>query len=270
MPGAGLQPLVTEARAAGVVVRRLSKRFDDAPGGTLALAGVDLDVAPGEFVAVVGPSGAGKSTLLRIVADLTSPSAGEVRVDGGSPREARLAHTYGLVFQAPVLLEWRTVRGNVELPLEVAGVPPADRRRMATEMLRRVGLADALERYPRQLSGGMRHRVALARALVSRPRLLLMDEPFAGLDEPTRERMNLELLQLWHESGVTVLFVTHDIDEAVFLADRVVVLSPRPGRVVANLPVELPRPRDAALAAEPAYFRAVTEARQALRVGMGG
>ena len=249
-------------------LRGLVKAFDDTPGGTLALDRISFDVAAGAFVAIVGPSGSGKSTLLRLIGDLLPPSGGEIRVCGHDPSEARRRREFGMVFQSPVLYSWRKVLANVELPLQVQGVPRAERRAQAMASLTRVGLADVAERQPRQLSGGMQQRVAIARAMVVRPRILLMDEPFGSLDELTRERLNLELLELWRATGVTVLFVTHDIEEAVFLADRVIVFTPRPGRLAAEIAVDLPRPRDEQTRTDVAYFDRVNQVRRALRGAM--
>jgi len=239
--------------------------FTDHPAGTAALGGVSLTVRRGQFVSVLGPSGSGKSTLLRIIGDLIPPTSGRVRVCGRGPGSARRRREDGIVFQAPVLYNWRTVSGNVELPLELAGVPRQERELRAEETLALVGLCEFSGRYPRQLSGGMQQRVSIARALVLRPRLLLMDEPFGALDELTRERLNLELLRLWRETGVTVLFVTHNIEEAVFLSDRVVVLTSRPGRVAAKIPIGLPRPRGEETRADPRFFALANQARAALR-----
>jgi NitT/TauT family transport system ATP-binding protein len=234
-------------------------------GRVEALRAIDLTVAPGEFISLIGPSGCGKSTLLRIVGDLTSPSAGTVTVNGKTAHQARLDRDYGMVFQAPVLFDWRTVQGNVELPLEVNGTPKAERARRATEHLALVELADFAGHYPWQLSGGMQQRVAIARALALDPAILLMDEPFGALDEMTRERMNLELLKIWERTETTVLFVTHSIAEAVFLSTRVVVMSARPGRISAIIDVDLPRERTAETRETDAYFHLVTAVREALR-----
>jgi NitT/TauT family transport system ATP-binding protein len=252
-----------------LVLEGVEKDFTDVPGGTLALSGVDLRVAAGEFVAIVGPSGAGKSTLLRLIADLTPLTAGRIRVCGHRPAEARRRRDFGMVFQSPVLYAWRKVLANVELPLEIQGIPREERRRRALASLERVGLTDVAERYPRQLSGGMQQRVAIARAMVVQPRILLMDEPFGSLDELTRERLELELLELWQATGVTVLFVTHAIEEAVFLADRVLVLGPRPGRFAAEIPIALSRPRGEHSRTELTYFEAVNRVRGELRRAMG-
>lgn len=207
----------------------------------LALDGVSLSVDEGEFVAIVGPSGCGKSTLLRILGGLLNPTEGTVHLDGqplSSPRRQ-----VGYVFQNVNLMPWRTVIRNVTLPLEVAGVPRTVAEQRARELLTLVGLEGFEETYPRQLSGGMAQRVAIARALVSRPEVLLLDEPFGSLDALSREQMNLELLRIWQAQQVTAVMVTHDLQEAVFLADRVLVMSPRPGRIRSQVTVDLPRPR---------------------------
>jgi NitT/TauT family transport system ATP-binding protein len=201
-------------------------------GGVIALDDVRLEVADGEFVSLIGPSGCGKSTLLRIVADLDSPTSGSLTVFGKTTRQARIDQDYGIAFQQAGLLPWRTVSANVGLPLEVHGVARSDRQDRVAQLLEMVGLTDFARAYPDQLSGGMQQRVAIARALAESPRLLLMDEPFGALDEITRERMQTELVRICAETGAAVLFVTHSIPEAVFLSDRVVVMSPRPGRIV--------------------------------------
>ncbi len=250
-----------------ITIHQVSKTFPSPQGLVVALEAVSLRVAAGEFVAVIGPSGCGKSTLLRLIADLEQPDAGSLVVGGKTPREARLAHEYGIVFQAPVLYPWRTVRQNVALPLEITGQPRATRRSRADDLLRRVGLGDMANAYPQHLSGGMQQRVALARALAFAPRILLMDEPFAALDELTRERMQQELLAICADPNLapSVVFVTHSIAEAVFLADRVVVLSPRPGRVERVIEIDLPRPRTPATRNDPRYFALITAVRAGLR-----
>jgi len=230
---------------AAIDVARVSHAFAAEGGarGVEALAGIDLEVRDGEFVSLIGPSGCGKSTLLRIVADLIEPSEGTVRIGGVTPREARLARRIGMVFQDAALLEWRTVLGNVLLPLELMGERGGKARARAAAMLELVGLTGFEEAYPRHLSGGMRQRAAIARALVTRPRVIYMDEPFGALDQITRDRLNLELLEIVDRHRMTILFVTHSIREAVLLSDRVVVMSPRPGRIREIIEVPMARPR---------------------------
>jgi NitT/TauT family transport system ATP-binding protein len=229
-----------------------------------ALSDVDLAVADGEFVSLIGPSGCGKSTLLRLIADLIQPTAGSVTVTGMPAAEARRKLQYGIAFQQAGLFEWRTAQRNVELPLELRGLGRAERRARAAEMLDLVGLSDFAGHYPGQLSGGMQQRVAIARALAVSPPLLLMDEPFGALDEMTRERLQSELLGICAKTSTSTVFVTHSISEAVFLSDRVVVLSPRPGRITASIEVSLPS-RDDAARQSPLYFDAITDVRRALR-----
>ena len=247
-----------------IELRGVSKTFASRVGATEALQDVSLAVAPGEFVSIIGPSGCGKSTLLRLVGDLVEPSAGTVTVNGKPSRQARLARDYGIVFQTPVLYEWRTVHENVRLPLEIVG-RRAERDERPRALLRLVGLDGFRDHYPWQLSGGMQQRVAIARALVLNPSILLMDEPFGALDEMTRERLNLELLTVWSETSATVLFVTHSIGEAVFLSSRVVVMSPRPGRLERMVEVDLPRPRTDKTRALPRFFELITTVRESLR-----
>jgi NitT/TauT family transport system ATP-binding protein len=292
VPAAAQAPAAAEGPAGGtraaVAVNAVDKVFPVAGGGaTVALSGIDLTVAAGEFVSLIGPSGCGKSTLLRLIGDLLAPSRGEIRVFGQPARAARLAQRYGIAFQQAGLLEWRTVAGNVELPLQVHGVRKKERRDRAAELLALVGLADFADHYPGQLSGGMQQRVAIARALAERPALLLLDEPFGALDEMTRERMQAELSRIRHETATTVILVTHSIPEAVFLSDRVAVMSPRPGRITQIIDIELPgrgaapgesggavEGEPAGLAAEDireqaAFYAAVTAVREALRAGGG-
>ena len=245
----------------------VSMVFDAAGAGRSveALRDIDLAVQRGEFVSLIGPSGCGKSTLLRVVGDLVSPTAGTVTVNGKPARQARLDRDYGMVFQAPVLFDWRTVQRNVELPLEITGLGSQDRADKARAMLDLVELGDFATQRPWQLSGGMQQRVAIARALALDPAILLMDEPFGALDEMTRERMNLELHRIWERTGTTVIFVTHSIPEAVFLSSRVVVMSARPGRISAVVNVDLPRDRNVETREMERYFQLVTEVREALR-----
>ena len=247
----------------------VAKTFASRVGATEALRAVSLAVDAGEFLSVIGPSGCGKSSLLRIVGDLVEPSSGAVRVNGKSARQARLDRDYGIVFQAPVLYDWRTVLENVQLPLELAGRPRAEREERPRALLRLVGLDEFAGHYPWQLSGGMQQRVSIARALALNPSILLMDEPFGALDEMTRERLNQELLQVCAETAATVLFVTHSIAEAVFLSTRIVVMSPRPGSIDRVVTVDLPRPRGVETRAHPRFFELVTTVRQSLREDSG-
>ncbi len=262
---------MTEAGTAPVVhISGVDKVFGTRDkGSTVALSGIDLDIAPGEFVSLIGPSGCGKSTLLRVIGDLVQPSKGTVEVNGKPAPQARRDRDYGMVFQAPVLFDWRSVEDNVKLPLEILGKDKAWRTKRAQEMLELVELGDFTKHMPYQLSGGMQQRVAIARALSFEPRILLMDEPFGALDEMTRERMNDEVLRIWQQTGTTVVFVTHSIPEAVYLSSRVVVMSARPGRITKIVDIDLPRPRDDASRETPRYFELITEVREALRAGGG-
>ncbi|WP_312854903.1 ABC transporter ATP-binding protein [Agromyces agglutinans] len=255
-----------------VEIRGVDKTFDTRSGLVPALDGIDLTVAEGEFVSLIGPSGCGKSTLMRLIADLDEPTSGEVRVFGKTARQARRDQDYGIAFQQAGLLPWRTVAANVALPLELHGVASASRRDRVAELLEMVGLADFADRYPDQLSGGMQQRVAIARALAERPRLLLMDEPFGALDEMTREKMQAELVRICAETGAAVVFVTHSIPEAVFLSDRVVVMSPRPGRIqqVVSMQLGADASRTEALREERAFFEMVTVVREALHGAPAG
>jgi NitT/TauT family transport system ATP-binding protein len=254
----------SQEASSAVSIRGVSKTFRT---GTTALSGIDLEVVPGEFVSLIGPSGCGKSTLLRIVGDLVGPSSGQVLVNGKTVHRARLDHDYGIVFQDAVLYDWRTVAKNVSLPLEMLGWSRARRKERVEEMLDLVELRGFESNRPWELSGGMQQRVSIARALSFDPSLLLMDEPFGALDEMTRERLNLELLRIWEKAGSTVIFVTHSIPEAVFLSTRVVVMSARPGRIAAIVPVDLPRPRGVATREDAHFFELVTAVREALAAG---
>jgi len=248
-----------------VRVAGVSKTFGDDGARVTALEGIDLAIRSGEFVSLIGPSGCGKSTLLRLIGDLTSPTTGSIEVNGKPARQGRLDRDYGMVFQAPVLMDWRTIARNIELPLEIMGWKPADRANRSAELLKLVELEGFEGRHPWQLSGGMQQRVAIARALAFGPKLLLMDEPFGALDEMTRERMNLELMRIWGRTQTTVVFVTHSIPEAVFLSTRVVVMSARPGRVAKVVDIDLPQPRTVETRETERYFELVTEVREALR-----
>jgi NitT/TauT family transport system ATP-binding protein len=247
-----------------VAIEGVTKTFGR---GVTALQGIDLEIQPREFISLIGPSGCGKSTLLRIMGDLIQPTSGKVVVNGKSARQARADRDYGIVFQDPVLYDWRTVAKNIALPLELGGWDRRKRNERVREMLELVELTGFESHHPWQLSGGMQQRVSIARALSFEPALLLMDEPFGALDEMTRERLNLELLRIWEQSGSTIVFVTHSIAEAVFLSTRVVVMSPRPGRISALVDVDLPQPRTAVTREEPRFFELVTEVREALHLG---
>jgi NitT/TauT family transport system ATP-binding protein len=247
----------------------VDKSFGTAGAATVALADISLDIQRGEFVSLIGPSGCGKSTLLRLIGDLTEPTAGTIHVNGKPAPQARLDRDYGMVFQAPVLFDWRTVEENVRLPLELFGQDRGTQASRTAEMLELVDLTEFARYHPYELSGGMQQRVAIARALAFSPLLLLMDEPFGALDEMTRERMNSEVLNIWQRTGITVVFVTHSIPEAVFLSTRVVVMSARPGRITKLVEVDLPQPRGLATRESSRYFALITEVREALRAGEG-
>mgnify|MGYP000966038896 FL=1 len=247
---------------------RVTMQYETGASRVTALQDVSLTIARGEFVSLLGPSGCGKTTLLRIMADLIEPTGGELKVAGKTAREARLAQKYGIVFQNPVLYDWRRVKSNITLPLELKGVPRAERNRRAMELLELVGLAKFANHYPWQLSGGMQQRVAIARALAMEPEILLMDEPFSALDEFTRERLNEELLSIWSKVQNTVVFVTHSIPEAVFLSDRVFVLSPHPGRLSAVVDIPLPRPRTKEMRNSEEFFRLIARIRDSFEEGV--
>ena len=250
-----------------VAAENLSLVFPAADGPVTALDRIDLAIARHDFVSLIGPSGCGKTTLLRVVADLVKPTAGTITVDGGTPEQARLDRSYGYVFQAPALYPWRNVRRNVELPLEIMGLPAADRRDRAAKALATVGLDGFAGKFPWQLSGGMQQRVSIARALGFEPDLLLMDEPFGALDEITRDNLNLHLHALWKQSRLTVIFVTHSIPEAVFLSTHIVVMSPRPGRIVEVIDCDLPRDRVLDMRESPAFLKIAHRVREGLRAG---
>jgi NitT/TauT family transport system ATP-binding protein len=250
---------------ASVHLSGVSKVFNRGKASSVAaLVGVDLDVAPGEFVSLIGPSGCGKSTLLRLIANLLEPTAGTIVVNGKSAAAARRDQDYGMAFQQAGLFEWRSVTKNIELPLELRKVAKNERRSRALELLKLVQLEEFADHYPWELSGGMQQRVAIARAVSCQPGLLLMDEPFGALDEMTREHMQTELLRIRETLGTTVVFVTHSIPEAVFLSDRVVVMSPRPGRITNIIDVPLGERSDDTRE-DPAFFARITEVREALR-----
>ena len=254
-------------QAAVVSLRDVTKQFGE--GGVVALEDIDLEVRPRDFVSLIGPSGCGKSTLLRIVADLIQPTSGDVVVNGKPARQARLDRDYGIVFQDAVLYDWRTVGRNIELPLEMLGWDRKRRQERMREMVELVELSGFEKNHPWQLSGGMQQRVSIARALSFSPPLLLMDEPFGALDEMTRERLNGELLRIWDGTASTIVFVTHSIAEAVFLSTRVVVMSPRPGRIQGIVDIDLPQPRTQATREQTRYAELIREVRRLLRLGGG-
>ena len=248
-----------------VEIRGVNKTF--LPGSAsqvTALTDINLSIAPGSFTTLIGPSGCGKSTLLRLVAGLTEPTEGSVSVNGKTANQARKDRDYGMAFQTASLFDWRTVRKNIELPLELLGWSRAERRKRAEEMLELVQLPEFADSYPRELSGGMQQRVAIARALAFRPTLLLMDEPFGALDEMTREHMQTELLRMWRETGTTIVFITHSIPEAVFLSTQVCVMSPRPGQIATKVDVSLGERTDETRDREE-FFDFIVQVREALR-----
>jgi NitT/TauT family transport system ATP-binding protein len=249
-----------------IEVNGVSKSFGTGQDAVYALQDVSLTVEAGEFISLIGPSGCGKSTLMRVIADLIHPTSGDVRVKGKTARQARADRDYGIVFQSPVLYEWRNIRRNVELPLQVMGYPKSEWDGRVNAMLELVGLRDFDHKYPWQLSGGMQQRVSIARALAFQPSILLMDEPFGALDEITREYMNLELLNIFTRTDVTIIFVTHSIPEAIFLSTRVVVITPRPGEIRTIVPIDLPHPRSFETRETPRYYELVAEVREALRL----
>ncbi len=249
-----------------VAIEGVAKIFNEGSSDQVdALQGIDLHIEPGEFLSLIGPSGCGKSTLLRLIGDLLEPSGGKVTVADKPAHQARLDREYGMVFQQATLYEWRSVAKNVQLPLEVMGRSKTEREDRADAMLDLVGLSEFKSHYPWQLSGGMQQRVAIARALSFEPSILLMDEPFGALDEMTRERMQAEVLDIWSQTGTTIVFVTHSIPEAVFISTRVVVMSPRPGRIADVIDIDLPQPRDEDTRESDRFYEKLTEVREALR-----
>ncbi len=265
LPRAGLED--SDCASAVVAARGVDVVFDAGGQPVAALNSVDLDIRRGDFVSLIGPSGCGKTTLLRAVADLVQPSAGTLTVNGMSAEQARLHRAYGYVFQAPALYPWRNVARNVMLPLEIMGLPRTERRARAERYLRLVGLQEFGRKFPWQLSGGMQQRVSIARALSFEPALLLMDEPFGALDEITRDGLNLHVHRLWRQTSLTAMFVTHSIQEAVFLSTRIVVMSARPGRIIAVIENELPSERDLDVRETPAFLAVAQRVRRALHEG---
>jgi NitT/TauT family transport system ATP-binding protein len=263
--------VVSEATGRGqpsvIDIRGLSLIFQTADTPVFALSNIDLSIGAGEFVSFIGPSGCGKTTLMRVIADLERPSEGSIAVNGVSPEEARLKRAYGYVFQAPALYPWRTVIRNVTLPLEIMGLDRREREARAVKYLDMVGLNGFERKFPWQLSGGMQQRVSIARALSFEPQLLLMDEPFGALDEITRDHLNEQLIGLWEQTRKTVVFVTHSISEAVFLSTRIVVMSPRPGRIIDLIDCDLPPKRTLDIRETPEFLAIAHRVRQALRAG---
>jgi NitT/TauT family transport system ATP-binding protein len=256
-----------ERPALAVDAKGVSLTFETSDGQVEALSKIDLQIAAGEFVSFIGPSGCGKTTLLRVIADLEQPSAGTIEVNGVTPGEARLERHYGYIFQAPALYPWRTIERNVMLPLEIMGIPTDERKARAARYLALVNLSGFERKFPWQLSGGMQQRASIARALSFEPALLLMDEPFGALDEIVRDHLNEQLLRLWNQTGKTVVFVTHSIPEAVFLSTRIVVMSPRPGRIIDVIACDFPRDRTLEIRETPAFLKIAQRVRTGLRSG---
>ena len=250
-----------------VDVRGLSLTFETADGPVYALSEVDLTVEQGDFVSFIGPSGCGKTTMLRVIADLEQPTSGHITVNGVSPHQARLDRAYGYVFQAPALYPWRTIERNVALPLEIMGISASERHERVARHLDLVNLAGFEKKFPWQLSGGMQQRVSIARALCFDPALLLMDEPFGALDEIVRDHLNEQLLRLWDKTGKTVVFVTHSIPEAVFLSTKIVVMSPRPGRIIDVIETNFARDRGLDIRETPEFLEVAHRVREGLRAG---
>ena len=253
--------------ALAVSARGVSLVFQTGDGEVQALANVDLDIAQDDFVSFIGPSGCGKTTLMRVIADLERPTAGTILVNGVTPEQARLERHYGYVFQAPALYPWRTIERNVALPLEIMGLGAAERRARVERYLALVNLAGFERKYPWQLSGGMQQRASIARALSFEPALLLMDEPFGALDEIVRDHLNEQLLRLWNQTRKTVVFVTHSIPEAVFLSTKIVVMSPRPGRIIDIIACDFPRDRTLEFRETPEFIKIAQRVRSGLRSG---
>ena len=252
---------LTKVNTSEIEMNQVSMHYQTDTSEVIALQEVTLDIQKGEFVSLLGPSGCGKTTLLRIIADLIQPTSGNITVAGQTAKEARLAQKYGIVFQSPVLYDWRKIKKNIPLPLELMGVSKVERDSKVNELLELVGLSKFADQYPWQLSGGMQQRVAIARALAMEPEILLMDEPFSALDEFSREHLNVELLNIWSKVQNTVVFVTHSIPEAVFLSDRIFVLSPHPGRLSAVIDIPLPRPRRNEIRNSPEFYELISVVR---------
>lgn len=250
-----------------IATRNLSLTFETNDGPVHALSDVDLSVNQGDFVSLIGPSGCGKTTLLRVIADLEQPTAGDIFVNGVTPAQARLSRAYGYVFQAASLYPWRSIARNIALPLEIMGLPKSQQRERIARNLALVNLTGFEKKYPWQLSGGMQQRASIARALAVEPDLLLMDEPFGALDEIVRDHLNEQLLQLWDKTNKTVVFVTHSIPEAVFLSTHIVVMSPRPGRIIDVIENTLPKDRGLDIRESTEFLAIAHRVREGLRQG---
>lgn len=245
-----------------IQIKNLTKIYANNNGEEIkALSNVSLDINEGEFISLLGPSGCGKSTMLRMIADMLDPTEGSILINGETPKDTRLKQKFGMVFQTPVLYDWRTVRRNICLPMEIVGIPKKERTARIDKQLELVGLEKFGEKYPFELSGGMQQRVGISRALALNPEILLMDEPFSALDEFTREKLNEDVLKIWQKTNKTIIFVTHNIAESVFMSDRVVVLSPHPGRVSAVVDIDLPRPRTAEMRESKEFYDLVSKIR---------
>ena len=257
----------TSQEANTVETQNLDLVFQTRDGPVHALSEINLEIRQGDFISFIGPSGCGKTTLLRVIADLEKPTGGSILVNGVSPEQARLQRAYGYVFQAPALFPWRTVEGNLKLPLEIMGIDAAERTRRARESLKMVNLEGFEKKFSWQLSGGMQQRVSIARALTFDPELLLMDEPFGALDEIVRDQLNEHFLRLWEKNRKTVVFVTHSIPEAAYLSTRIVVMSPRPGRIIECIESDLPSDRTLDIRETPKFLELSHRIREGLRAG---
>ena len=250
-----------------IETQNLDLVFQTRDGPIQALSGINLNIRQGDFISLIGPSGCGKTTLLRVIADLEKPTGGSILVNGVSPEQARLQRAYGYVFQSPALFPWRTLEGNLKLPLEIMGIDESERKRRARESLKMVNLEGFEKKFPWQLSGGMQQRVSIARALTFDPELLLMDEPFGALDEIVRDQLNEHFLRLWEKNRKTVVFVTHSIPEAAYLSSRIFVMSPRPGRIIESIESTLPEDRTLDIRETPEFLELSHRIREGLRSG---
>jgi NitT/TauT family transport system ATP-binding protein len=256
-----------EESTRGVEARKLDLVFETGDGSVHALSEIDLEINKGDFISLIGPSGCGKTTLMRVIADLEKPTGGEIKVNGMTPEEARLQRAYGYVFQSPALYPWRTVEGNLKLPLEIIGVEKAEQKKRAAEVLEMVDLTGFEKKFPWQLSGGMQQRVSIARALTFYPDLLLMDEPFGALDEIVRDQLNEHFHKLWEQTQKTVVFVTHSIPEAAYLSTKIVVMSPRPGKIIDVIESPLPEKRTLDMRDSQEFLDLSHRIREGLRAG---